>query len=284
MDLGYNASMRHHNLLISALLAVLLLVVPGCGSDSNALIQYASPLPGSTAVPTDVVVEIQLHHDAELDENLLSRKNSRVIVLYDVTGGGKFTVGGTISAGIASFAYRPTAALRAGRTFALEMKRSAVLGSGFDETDGVMWPDEPITWPYRLTFTTASAPRVRGAYLQESDGEQRVVVYFSQAMDMVASSGSVSVLDGVTRAPVKLGRPVWVSDTEVEVRPERPLAPASLYVLKVDTTATAADNTRFDGNANGKPGENTDAFCAQFTGSQEVIFSRLGIRSPSRCP
>lgn len=266
------------------LAAAWLLGAAGCGSDSDAVIQSATPLPGSTAVGIDTVVRVQIHSDAELDVGLLSQKNSRAIVLYDVTGGGRSAVGGTINAGSSGFTYEPTSPLRAGRSYALEIKREAILGDGFNETDGTLWPEETITWPYRLAFSTASAPRVSGAYLHESDGEQRLVVYFSQAMDLVASGPSAAVLDGVTRGPVKLRTPVWANDRHLELQPTVPLDRASLYILKVDTTATAKDNTRLDGNANGKPGESGDSFCVQFTGSQRLVFSRLGATTPSKCP
>lgn len=269
---------------ISRLLLVTgLLGLAGCGESSNALVQSTVPANGATGVSLSTQVALQLHPDAVVQVAALQGA-ARGVVLYDVTGGAKTTVPGTVSAGSSSFEYLPGEALRANRFYRLEVKQAVVGGEGFVQSDGSQWPDEPLSWPYVLRFSTASAPTVRGAYLRLEGGEVRLLVYFSQAMDVLASGGAVQVYAAQTGKPIALPAPVWAGDDQLQLDLTGRLEADGLYTLVVSTEARAADNSRLDGDGDGVAGETGDAFCVSFAGSQALIYSRLGSTSRATCP
>lgn len=260
-------------------LMLLLVAGLGCSAEPRALIHVVNPSNGSTAVDLNLQPQMEFHSSVALDVL------HRTIVLYDVTKGAKLTVSGEVSLEDDTITYKPKSPLDPDREYRLEVQRAAVLTGDFDENDGSEDPEEAIsTWPYLLRLATRSGPRVRGAYLKNESGRSLITVRYSQPMDPVSAGAAVKLLDGVTKAALPAGTPVWLDDRSVQVRAGSALSGASLYILKVDSSALASDNTALDGNDNGKPGEKLDSFCAPFSGLQTVIFSRLGGKPPSACP
>jgi len=265
--------------LLAPLLATAALC--GCGADSTlALIQSTSPLNGATSVDRTVKPTIVFIDGAAVD--LLPAQAAKV-VLFDVTGGARQTVVGSVLAEGETITYEPTAAeLAAGHEFELVVKqawcqtpatctRPTVDHEEAAQTDGSEWPEEPLTWPYKLRFSTKSAPRVRAAYL---DGGA-IHLRFSQSMNPAMTQDQIKVTD-ITSTAVKLSNPVW-ADEQRSLRLDlgAQLGATSVYTLTVDRAAIGEDGTLLDGDGDGKPGEPNDSFSAKFTGSQQIIQSRL---------
>lgn len=246
-------------------------LLAGCGAETRALVQSASPKNGSSAVLVATKPTITFTAGVTLDAR------SRRVVLYDVTAGARLTVAGTVEVEGSVVTYSPKDLLAAGREFELEVQRGAASwaeGGDISERDGSESPEEDLLWPYRLRFSTQSRPRVRAAYLERDDETFRVVVHFSQAMNPLVTGPEISVLD-MASAPVKGKVPLWSGSDMARMTLTSALDAASLYVLKVGRKSTATDGTLLDGDADGTCGEASDDYSVQFTGSQPVIRSRL---------
>ncbi len=244
----------------------LALFLTGCGSDPRPLLQGLFPLNGSTLVDLAAAPRLELAESAAVDAA------SRKLVLYDVTAGARKTVSAVIEVAGTALTYRPNQPLPADHSFELELARDAVSGSGLDELDASEAPAEPVVWPYRLWFSTASRPRVRAAYLEPS--LPRVTILFSQPMDAAATSKQIEVVDLAQK--VWPAKPVSWDDGNRRARLElgAPLDAATPYTLRVGAGAVAENTTPLDGNDDGKAGGPEDSFSAPFTGSQTVILSR----------
>jgi hypothetical protein len=93
-------------------------------------------------------------------------------------------------------------------------------------------------------------------------------------MDQVVTSEQFQVLDQAGGA-VPLGRTVWVEDSSARIDMKQELEPAGLYSLHISGGAQAADGTRLDGDGDGQPGEAKDSLVLQFTGSEQIVRSRI---------
>ena len=270
----------------TSLLAITTLVLSlvACG-DPRALIQETSPLNGSTLVDYTVKPVIEVTGAAGVD--VLDRK----VVLYEVTGGAKLTVGGDVEADGPTITYYPTKPLRSNAEYALEVKTNAITGDEFDKVDDSEGPvEETLAFPtpvlYRLYFSTRSCPRVRAAYHQIVNGRSRIIVRFSQKMSTSSTNKAIAIMDNTFKNQLTTSSPVFTGadNRDLYVDLTKELDRSQLYILWVKKTATSADNTGLDGNANWKPGEKTDDFYMKFTGSQSVIYSRLQTNTPSKKP
>ncbi len=265
-------------------LGITILMLGACG-DPRALIQDVSPLNGSTAVDSTVKPVIEVTGSAGVD--VLNRK----VVLYEVTGGAKLTVGGEVEADGPTITYYPTKGLKANSEFALEVKNNAITGDEFDKLDASEEPvEESLAFPspvlYRLHFSTRSCPRVRAAYHQVVNNRSRIIVRFSQKMATSSTSKAIAVMDNTFKNKLTSSAAVFTGadNSSLYVDLTKELDKSQVYVLWVKKSATSADNTGLDGNGNWKPGEKTDDFYMKFTGTQAVIFSRLQTDSPSKKP
>lgn len=239
----------------------------GCEAELQPVIAEVTPLNRTTGVDVTIEPRILVGGGAEIDPN------DRKVVLYDVTGGAHKTVGGEVEVVGSTITYLLKASLEAGHDYQLELSPGAVSGGEIDRVDGSEWPAEPVSWPYHLSFSTGSRPRVRAAYL-DTDNRQSVHVYFSQAMNPMVTGPEIQVTDlGGKLMPAK--EVLWSSDSSARLDLSAPLEPASIYTLKVSGKAVAMDGTLLDGDDDGKPGEPDDDFSVRFTGSQKVIRSRL---------
>ena len=143
-------------------MTALVLALGACG-DPRALIQVTTPLNGTTLVDNSVKPVIEVTGSAGVD--VMNRK----VVLYEITGGAKLTVGGDVEADGPVISYFPTKTLKANAEYALEVKTNAITGDAFDKIDTAEGPvEESLAFPspvlYRLHFSTRSCPRVRAAY------------------------------------------------------------------------------------------------------------------------
>jgi hypothetical protein len=245
-------------------------IAVGCGGEeSRAVIRQVSPLNGSTRIDTDLKPEVRVASAASVDPY------QRRIVLYDVTGGGQTTVAGNVAVEGSRITYQPGAALQADHDYSLVLEPGSVTGESVDMLDASEDPQEPVTWPYRLRFSTGSRPRVRAAYLQGAGSKsQAVVVRFSQPMNPIVTGKEIQVLDAGGK-PMVTGAPVWLDTSGVKVALDGDLDPVGIYTLKVGRAAIGEDGILLDGDDDGTPGGKNDDFAVRFTGSQEVIHSRL---------
>lgn len=247
-------------------IGALLLVLASCGEEAQPLLRQVFPANGTTLVDLASAPRLELAESASIDAS------SRKLVLYDVTAGARKTVSAVIELAGTTLTYRPNAPLPADHSFELTLDRTLASGAGLDEVDASEWPDEPIAWPFRLWFSTASRPRVRAAYL-EPEGP-RITIYFSQPMDPALTSKQIEVLDLAQKSwPT---RAVSWDDGNRRARVElgAPLDAATPYTLRVGAGAAAENTTPLDGNDDGVAGGAEDSFSAAFTGSQVVILSR----------
>lgn len=244
-----------------SLVALILVSYCGCESDPDALIQYSQPLNGETAVDFSINPEIKFSGGAGID---LFPIVDRKVVLFDVTGGARATVPGEAQLEGARLTYVPLAPLPADHEFQLEIKRQAFgEGGRFHEVDATEWPDEPISWPYLLTFDTGSRPRVRSAYLDRVEERQLIIINFSQPMNPVVTNQEIQLLDFIGNS-LAISEPIWTGAQSVELEVEVPLEIASVYTLAVSSKALAEDGSLL-----------SESFSAKFTGSQQVIRSRF---------
>lgn len=244
-----------------------LCVAAGCGSDSKPMIERVVPLNGSTAVDLSMVLEIVVATGSSIEAE------NRKVVLYDVTAGAQKTIAANVEIYGPQIKYEPAELLAQDHDYELVMEQGFTSGDGVDEVDASEWPDEPIRWPLKLRFSTAQRPRVRGAYLENAASAQRIFVLFSQAMDPVASSNEVEVLD-LSGNVIPASAPVWVDPQKLRLDLQQQLDPAAPYTLKVKGGARSETNIKLDGNDDGVVGQDDD-FSASFTGSQLIIRSRL---------
>ena len=171
--------------------------------------------------------------------------------------------------------YEPGTALEADHDYSLVLEAGSVTGGSLDMLDGSEDPQEPLTWPYRLRFSTGSRPRVRGAYLEGSGSDTpAVVVRFSQPMNPIVTGKEIQVLDAGGK-PMATETPVWLDTSSVEVELGSELDPTGIYTLKVGRAAIGEDGILLDGDDDGTAGGKNDDFAVRFTGSQAVIHSRL---------
>jgi len=250
--------------LTAVILTVLLL---GCGTDAGPIIRDLFPLNRATDVDTGIQPRVEVGVGASIDAD------AGRVVLYDVTAGGKGRVGGVVVIEGQALIYQPSAPLQSGRDYALVLESGSVTGDALDQVDESESPREPVSWPFRLEFRTGSRPRVRGAYLEPGE-PPRVVVRFSQPMNPLTTGKQIQVEDlgGVV---VPASTPVWLDTQSVEIGLTQALDPVSVFSLTVNREAAATDGILLDGDDDGVPGEASDGFSAQFTGSQAVIRSRL---------
>jgi Bacterial Ig-like domain len=270
--------MNPHSLTSLVVIASLV----GCGSDSTqALIQSTNPLNGTTSVERTIKPTITFIDGAAVD--LLPSQAAKV-VLFDITGGARQTVVGSVLANGETITYEPSVSeLAAGHQFELVIKeewcqtastctRPTVAHEEASQSDSSEWPEEPMTWPYKLRFSTKSAPRVRAAYLDGGGIHLR----FSQPMNPAMTQDQIKVTD-IASTVIKLSNPVW-ADGQKSLRLDLgvELGATSVYTLTVNRAAIGEDGTLLDGDEDGKPGESSDSFSVKFTGSQQIIRSRLG--------
>ena len=255
-------------------------------SNPRGLIQAVDPLNGATLVASDIKPRIELTGSAGIDA--LYKK----VVLYEVTGGAKLTVGGEVEVSGSTLTYLPKNPLRANAEFSLDISDKAISGDDFDKVDVSESPDETLGTKfgsqliYRLSLSTRSCPRVRAAYLEQQGSSTRISIRFSQKMDHTATGAAIQLLDNNFKNPQAISKAVWTDSdfTSLYVDTSKALASDSIYVLKVASTAKAADQTGLDGNRNWKCGETKDDFFMKFTGAQTVIFTRLQTDVPSKAP
>jgi hypothetical protein len=256
---------------LSALLTAL--VASGCSTSPRPIIEMTDPLNGATAVAVAKTPSVTMASGSAVND-----AGDRQVVLYDVTSGAHKTVAAEVLVEGTTISYEVQGgALTASHEFELEVQKSVVDAEDYEQLDGSESPEETLTWPFRLRFSTKSRARVRAAYLESSGGAYAVVVKFSQPMDPTSTGKAIQVLDATTKSSIPARNPIWLDAayTEVKVELSQTLTSTSLYLLQVARTAVAADGALFDGNDNGTPGESSDAFSAQFTGVQSVIASRL---------
>ena len=265
-------------------MTALVLALGACG-DPRALIQETTPLNGTTLVDNSIEPKIEVTGSAGVD--VLDRK----VVLYEITGGAKLTVGGDVEADGPTITYFPSKTLKANAEYALEVKNNAITGDEFDKIDASEGPVEEnlaFTAPvlYRLHFSTRSCPRVRAAYHQIVNGRSRIIVRFSQKMSTSSTSKAITVMDNTFKKQLASSSAVFtgVDNMSLYVDLTQELDKSQMYILWVKASATSADNTGLDGNGNWKPGEKVDDFYMKFTGKQAVIFSRLQTHKPSKKP
>jgi len=240
----------------------------GCSSGPEPILSRVTPLNGSTAVDPSTLPVLEVPDRATLDAS------NRKVVLYDVTSGAHLTVSGAVEIMGGILTYHPQDPLAANHAFRLEVDRAAISGKELNELDGSEAPEEPLTWPYRLWFSTKSCPRVRSAYLESDVSPPRVVIHFSQPMDPVATGKAIQVLD-LTQKPVAAKPVVWRDSSTAQLDLTQALDPATPYSLRVGADAVSDDAIRLDGNDDGAPCGPADDFSVAFTGSQSVIRSRL---------
>jgi hypothetical protein len=239
----------------------------GCEAELQPVITQVAPLNRATGVEITTEPRILVGGGAEIDPT------DRKVVLYDVTGGARMTVGGEVEVVGSTMTYLLKTALEAGHDYQLEILTGAVSGGEIDRVDGSEWPAEPVSWPYHLRFSTGSRPRVRAAYLDTSN-RKTVHIYFSQSMNPMVTGPEIQVTDlGGKLMPAE--ETLWSSESSARLDLLDPLEPASIYTLKVSGKAVGTDGSPLDGDDDGKPGEPDDDFTVQFTGSQKVIRSRL---------
>jgi len=257
-----------------ALLIFAVGILEAC-SDRRSLILKLSPLNGATSVATSIQPVVEFSGAAQVDAT------ARKLVLMDITNNGSKVIAGDIDVHGSVMTYIPTVQLPPNRQYGLSLKEEAVSGEDYDEVDASEDPIQAITWPFVLRFRTMSCPRIREAFIEKPSG--RIWIKFSQQMDMVSTGKAIQLQDGATRLPITLGTPVWPDSFNVYVSPNKSLINNTVYILKVGQKAMAYDNIGLDGDDDGKPGEKTDDFCVKFTGSQQVIFSRLKKKNTSTC-
>jgi hypothetical protein len=266
---------------------VLLSALSGCSSDSpGAAIVSISPPRGSTAVDVKAQPRVVLADEASW---ALDRQNPELL-LYDVTRGARQRVGGRIEIAGKEATFIPSKDLPAQHDFELVLQRKGLAGlcetesCGNDqlaENDGSEWPEEAISWPLIVRFSTVSRPSVRAVYRRDN----ALYVYFSQPMDRVVTAPFFKLSDQQGEQ-IATKPAIWTDDQGLRAKLElaQSLKVTDLYTLELARQAEAADGQRLDGNANGDPGEIDDDFQVQFTGSQgPVLLSRreaLLIKSP----
>jgi len=246
-------------------------LLSGCGADNNThpIITEVTPPNRATRVDTAIQPEIRLAGGTAVDPY------NRKIVLYEVTGGAKKTVAGNVSVEGTVVTYEAAGALAADRDYRLVLEVGSVTGESLDQLDGAETPEEPLSWPYHLSFSTSSRPRIRGAYLEGgASSSPRVLILFSQPMNPIVTGKQIQVLDQGGK-PLKIATPIWLDTDRARVELDEELDPTGIYTLTVGREAIGEDGILLDGDDDGTPGGSSDDFTAQFTGSQKVIRSRL---------
>lgn len=254
------------------LLVMVCSVGAGCGADFRPTIASVIPLNGATAIGTDFQPVIKLATDVDV----VLEEGDRHLVLIDLTDK-KRTISGQILIEDEVLTYQPNEPLKPNSRYEIVIDQGIASGDKLLDVDGSEWPEEPLTWPFRVQFATQSAPRVRAVYLDRSRAQPRLYVRFSQPMNQVDSDGMFSLVNDIGSA-LQLSRPIWVDNSSARLDIKAGLLPEELYTLTVDGSIQASDGTKLDGDADWIPGEAKDSFTAQFTGSEEIILSRLGAK------
>jgi hypothetical protein len=231
------------------------------------MIAQASPLNGVTAVDVAVQPRVVVAQGASVVAKTGDKDYK--VYLRDVTAGGA-RIEATLEIIGATVTYQPKAPLAADHVFELVFEQGAITGEGLDELDGSESPSEPLTWPYRLWFSTKGQPRVRAAYLERRAGPPLITIDFSQPMEPVSTTQAIAVQDLAGKA-IGSKEPVWVDAQTARVELTQALDVATPYRLVVAAGARSQTDIALDGNDDGKPG---DAFTGSFTGSQAIILSR----------
>jgi hypothetical protein len=254
------------------LLVVGALLAAACNGETEPVIAETAPLNGQTAVDISVAPELVLANSSEL--NLFPQEAEKA-VLYRVAGDARRGVAGEVEWAGSTLTYHPNEPLEADADYELELKRSAINPEAVTHRDAAEWPEEPVSWPYRLRFSTRSGPRVRAAYLDVTGGSRRIHLRFSQPMNPAATEQLIGIRD-LKGGELGFQQPVW-SDGGMRLVLDLhdPLPGGGLYTLEVGAQAVALDGTSLDGDGDGNPGETEDRFRVQFTGTQQIIVSRL---------
>lgn len=244
------------------------ITVAGCGTDFRPAVRALTPLNGATAVETDVLPAVEVASGAQVDAG-----GGRVTLVERVAGGVR-TVAGEIEIVDNRLTYRPEQPLLEGRRYELVVEQDALRGKKLLDVDASESPQEPLQWPLRARFLTASAPQVRGVYLEPVGRRGRLLVRFSQPMDQVVSNDQFLVIDQIS-TELSLGKPVWIDEASVRLDIDAELDEGGLYTLQINRDARGRDGSHLDGDADGRAGESDDNFVVQFTGSQRIVLSRL---------
>jgi hypothetical protein len=246
----------------------LLLALCGCSGSSRGLIQKLTPPSGSTNVDSTIAPVLGGGEGVQIDAA------DRKVVLYDVTAGARQTVAGDVEITGNQLTYHPRDPLAAQHDFELTVERGALSSGGsLDEVDSSESPEEPIQWPYRWALSTSPLPRVRAGYFDAHQGKGRVTVRFSQAMDLVATSGEIKVVD-YDGKQVPAAAAVWPDTSTAQLDLQQALDPAQPYRLEVSPRALGQNGLQLNSDRNAIGGQASDTFSAAFTGSQPIILSR----------
>ncbi|MCB9555000.1 MAG: Ig-like domain-containing protein [Deltaproteobacteria bacterium] len=252
---------------------LLLGALPGlvaCATDFRPVLAALDPPNRATNVALSATPVIEFADDVAID----LQEGQRRFVLYDVTRGGRVTVPGRVEIDGRRLRYLPDQLLEVAHDYRIELAQDIASGDKLLDVDGSEWPDEPIAWPFTLTFRTRSGARVRALYQDFSRDFSRLVVRFSQPMDQTSDVERYQLFDA-TNTRIELAAPVWIADDTVRLDLRAQLEPADVYELWISRRIRSEDAFELDGNDNGVVGEDGDDYVVQFTGSQKVVRSRI---------
>ncbi len=252
-------------------------IICGCNAALKPKLEEVVPLNGTTMTDTALHPSVMFFDVDQLD---LFPETERKVVLYDLTLGAHQTVPGEVVVEGTRLQYRPDQALEPGHQFELEIQRTIMVieekiaGPEFEVLDATELPEETISWPLKLRFSTGSSPQVRSAYRLSAQGRTQIIVRFSQAMDILSTENALLLTDFSGKA-IDVETMVWPNSTELQLALKDPLEEDSIYQLKIAGSARAGDGIFLDGDGDGIPGEKNDAVTLKFTGIQRIILSRF---------
>ena len=251
----------------------------GCADGPRPLIEAIAPPAFSTALGPDPELSLRLAEGA----SWALEAGSDGLVLLDLSDSRQaIPLGGTLTQQGQSVRFVPKRALRVPGDFAWVLQREAIAGlcagppcvsETLRERDASEWPEEALSWPLWIPFSTRSAPRMRAIYLRQG---RWLYLRFSQAMERVATEQAVSVLDGAGKTlPLLPG--VWQDREGRNLRLElaAPLEATGLYRLQLSDKARGAAGEGFDGDGDGVIDAGGESLRVRFTGSQTVALSRM---------
>jgi hypothetical protein len=246
-----------------------LFAVVGCSADFRPVIASVNPLNGATAVGTDFQPVVTLASDVDV----VLEEGDRHLVLIDLTDQ-KRTISGQILIEDEVLTYQPNDALQPNHRYEIVVEQGIASGDKLLDVDGSEWPEEPLTWPFRAQFATFSAPRVRAVYLDRDRARPRLYIRFSQPMNQATADDKFKVIDNLGNE-LTISRPIWVDASSARLDITAELALDKVYKIQVDGAIQANDGTKLDGDGDWVPGEAKDSFTTEFTGSEEIVLSRL---------
>lgn len=265
-----------------ALIVCYVMCCSACSGGFRAVIVAADPFNGTTAV-------ITTEARPETPERIWGPKiefadgvrieappGEKRVLFQRLEGNQRTELAGALHVEGTQVTFVPETALARDRDYELVVERTALVGENLDEVDRSELPEELITWPYRLRFSTRSVARVRAVYLTSNtdDNITSITLHFSQSMNPIASSKRFSVTD-VSTNQLTITDEIWLDGNRVRLDLDGLLDPVALYTLKVAHDAQAEDGALLDGDGDGIAGEPNDDFVVQFTGSQAIVVSRL---------